>query len=424
MQSPEKNIIVYVAGLPKGAAESIRKYGEKNNRTYRIMVVWDQKIAPKTVANYPDADIFLPIDFKSDESIKEALAPYAEELLAITCRAESYLSRFIKIIPHVKYLNVPTVESLEWATDKLMMRRRFALHAKKYSPKYAVVKENTALERKRVIEKIGFPLIMKPTNLAQSLLVTVCYHEEELKNALTTGFKKIKKVYSNNGRLEVPKLMVEAYMEGDMFSIDAYVDGDGLVYYCPVVKVVTGKQIGHDDFYNYLHMTPAKLKEVSIMRAQEAAKAGIDALNLRNTTVHVELMRVDDEWKLIEIGARVGGFRCALYRQSCDIDHSLNDVLIRMGKKPVIPKKCHGYAATLKWYPKKEGVLTKMKGIKKIQELESFNEISVNSKVGDRSIFAKNGGKAVFSVTLSNPDRSKLLADIRRVEKSVDIQTE
>lgn len=425
MQPKVKNIIAYVASLPKGAAESIRKYEKKERTKFRVMLIWDRKIDPKkTAADFPEADIFLPIDFKHAESIAEALLPYQEELIAITCRTESYLSRFIKIIPHVPYLRTPSTQSLEWSTDKLMMRRRFALLAKEYSPKYAVVKENSKMERDRVIAKIGFPMIMKPTNLAQSLLVTICYHEEELKEALTSGFKKISKIYSNNGRSETPQLMVEQYMEGDMFSVDAYVNDDGGIQFCPMVKVVTGKQIGHDDFYNYLHMSPTGLKSTSIENAHKAAEAGIHALGLRNTTVHVELMKIEDDWKLIEIGARIGGFRVALHSLSCGIDHSLNDVLVRMGKKTIVPKKCNGYAASLKWYPKKEGTLVKMKGIKKIQEVASFKEISINSKVGDKSTFAKNGGKAVFSVTLCNESRSELLADIRRIEKGIDIQTQ
>ena len=180
----------------------------------------------------------------------------------------------------------------------------------------------------------------------------------------------------------------------------------------------------HDDFYNYLHLSPTALKKHSIERAHEAATAGIHALGLRNTTAHVELMKIDDEWKLIEIGPRVGGFRDKLHSLSCGIDHSLNDILIRFPKKPLIPKKCKGFAATLKWYPKSEGKIIKLKGIKKCQELKSFVAIKLIKKIGDTCQFAKNGGKAVFTITLYNTERSKLLADIRRIEQLVDVQVQ
>lgn len=424
-KKPEKNIIAYVMGVPDGTIESIRRYERDTKQKFRTMLVWD-KNAPqkKTAVDFPQIDIFLNVDFNDMGTIAEELAPYQDELRAITCRAESYLSRFIEIIPHVPYLRTPTTESLRWSTDKLEMRRRFKILAKQYSPNYALVKENTKNERKRIIEKIKFPMIVKPTNLAQSLLVTVCYHEDELKRALTELKKKIDKIYAENGRTEMPRIIVEEFMEGDMYSVDAYVNSRGKVYFCPMVRVLTGHNIGHDDFFNYLHMTPTGLKMTSIERAHEAAEAGIHALGLRNTTTHVELMKIDDEWKLIEIGARVGGFRDKLHRLSCDIDHSLNDILIRLPKKPVIPKKCKGFAATLKWYPKQEGKLVKLKGIKKIQELTSFVDITLGKKLGERCRFAKNGGKAVFTVTLFNSERSKLLADIRRIEKLIDIQVE
>lgn len=407
-------------GLPNSAVESIRAYEKAEKKKFRIMHIVDARSRkPLTTQGVPD--IVVEVDFTKPHKIVEALLPYQDELLAITSRAESHMLKFAAVIPHVPYLRTPSTESLEWATDKLKMRRRFALYNKKIIPPFTYVKENSKKERKRIIEKVGFPMIVKPANLAQSLLVTICYHEEELEKALRSSFRKIRKIYGENNRKEAPNMMVEGFMDGDMYSVDAYVNGRGDVYFCPLVRVKTGRDIGHDDFYNYLHITPTALKKATIERAREAAEDGIHALGLRNTTAHVELMKIDDEWKLIEIGPRIGGFRPKLHQLSCDIDHSLNDVLIRMPKKPVIPKKCKGYAAALKWYPKKEGIIVQLKGIKKIQGLASFVEIVVSKKVGDRCYFAKNGGKAVFTVTLYNRDRAKLLADIRRVEQLVKI---
>jgi len=421
---PQKNIILYVMGLPNGAVESIRKYEKETGQEFRIMLLWDSKVKMiKTIKDYPGLDILEKCDFSRPHKIASTLLPYQDELKAITCRSESNMLRFAKVVPHVPYLRAPSTESLKWSTDKYEMRKKFKLHDPKNTPKFTKIKENSKKERERIIDKVGFPMVVKPTNLAQSLLVSICYHEEELEKALRTSFRKLKKIYGENSREEAPNLIAEEYMDGNQYSLEAYVNGNGVVYFCPMVKVVTGRDIGHDDFYNYMHLTPTILKSTTIERAQNVAETGIHALGLRNTTAHVELMKVDDEWKLIEIGPRVGGFRHKLHELSCDIDHSMNDALIHFPKRPIIPKKCNGHAVTLKWFPKKEGLLTKLKGIKKIQTLESFHDISVKKKIGDRCHFAKNGGLAVFTVTLSNTDRSKLLADIRRIEQGVDIQT-
>ena len=107
---------------------------------------------------------------------------------------------------------------------------------------------------------------------------------------------------------------------------------------------------------------------------------------------------------------------------SCNIDHPLNDILIRIPRKPKIPKKCSGTAVYMKWFLPKEGTIASMTGIKKIEQLESFFKIEVNKKIGDRAVFARNGGKSVFNLYMSNSNRGALLADIRRVEQLVKIK--
>ena len=207
-----------------------------------------------------------------------------------------------------------------------------------------------------------------------------------------------------------------------MYSIDSYVNEYGEAVHCPLVKVITGKKIGHDDFYNYLQITPPLFKRSTVEKAEMVATKGIHALGLRNTITHTELMKIDDEWKVIEIGARMGGFRHVLHSLTCNIDHSLNDILIRIPQKPIMPKKCNSYACAMKWFANKEGRIIEMKGIKKIEQLESFHSIVVNKKNGDRAIFARHGGRSIFNLFLHNQERSKLLADIRRVEQLVKIK--
>ena len=423
----EKNIIAYVSQLPKGAIESIRNYGKATGLKFRVMLIMNKarNAESKTKKDYPGLDIFLEVDFSASDKIEAALLPYAEKLYAVTTRAESFMSDFIKIIPNVPYVRTPTTESLRWASDKLLMRRRLSAYDKKLTPKFIEVKKNTKESRKRIIKKIGFPLVVKPTNLAQSLLVSVCHHEEELEQALRKTFGVIERTYSENGRTETPKIIVEEFMDGLMYSVDAYVSARGRITFCPLVRTKTGKEVGFDDFFGYLQITPTILSAESVYKAQEVAAKGVHALALRSTTVHVELMRMDNTWKVIEIGARIGGFRHDLHLLTCGIDHSMNDVLIRAGVAPIVPKKCGMYGAAMKWYPKSEGVITKVSGVKRLEKLSSFVRFDGDiKKKGDLIKFAKHGGKAVFRLILAHEDRSKLMADIRRVEESVKIKVE
>lgn len=369
-------------------------------------------------------DILVECDFSKSNKIAEALLPYQNQLLAITCRGDNYIQHLIEVIPHVPYLRTPTSESLKWATDKYEMRKRFRLYDPKITPAFTRVMENSKKERARVIAKVGLPMIVKPTNLGASLFVAICYHEEELEQTLGTIFRKIRKAYKDDKRMEEPKVIAEQYMEGDMYSIDSYVDGRGNIYHCPMVRVTTGKQIGHDDFYGYKQTTPTALKKETIENAHDVTETAIRALGLRSTSAHTELMKIDDDWKVIEVGPRLGGFRDTLHSLSCDIEHTVNDILVRIPRKPVIPKKCKGFSTAIKWFEAKEGKIVEMKGIKKIETLESFHSIQMNKKVGDRAVFARNGGRSIFNVFMYNADRSKLLADIRRLEQMVKIKVE
>ena len=416
----QKNIIAFVANLPPSSVESIREYSKKTGQTYRLMLIQDKRhTLTKREAEY---DLLVQIDFSKSEKISEALLPYEGELLAITCRSEANIARFAKIIPCVPYLRTPTSESLMWATDKYEMRKRFKLYDPKITPHFTRVKDTSVTERKRIIEKVGFPMIIKPANLAASLFVTICYHEDELKTALATCFRKIRRAYEKDKRLEEPKVIAEQYMEGDIYSIDSYVNSRGSIYHLPMVRVKTGKDIGHQDFYGYQQMTPTILKRDTIKRAEAVTEIAIHALGLRSTTAHTELMKIDGEFKVIEVGPRMGGARDKLYSLSCDIDHPLNDVLIRIPRKPKIPKKCKGNAVYMKWFLPKEGTIVSMTGIKKIEQLESFYKIEVNKKIGDRATFARSGGRSIFNLYMFNSDRAKLLADIRRVEQLVKIK--
>lgn len=414
----KKHIVVFVDMAPKQAVNEVKKEMPDS----KVLLLRDQKNKISDTKKKLAADIVEYVDFTDPDKIAATLLPYQKELLLITARGESGASRLGLVAPHVPYLRTPTPESIIWATDKYEMRKRLRIYDRKITPEFALIRGATKQERQRLIEKVGFPMVLKPVALEESKLVTICYHEEELEKALKNMFRKLRVEYTKLNRLQDPTAMAEAYMEGEMYSVDSYVDSRGKIWHCPLVKVKTGKDIGHQDFYNYLQMTPTILKKQTVERAQLVAEKAIHSLGLRSVTAHIELMKIDDEWKVIEVGPRIGGFRPLLYDLSCDINHSLNDILIRKPKRPVIPKKCKGFACAMKWFADKEGVISEMKGIKKIEEVSSFESMTINKNVGDRSIFARNGGRSIFNLFMYNADRSKLLADIRRVEQMVEVK--
>lgn len=421
----KQNIILFVNRVATETIKSLKEYGRKTNQRFRIGLIRDSRLnSLANIQKKQKIDILIVCDTTKPSSIEKALLPHQEELLAINCWKEKDIPYFAKIVPFVPYLLTPSTEALFWSSDKIAMRERLTSHDKNISPKFKVIKHASKKAVEQIREEVGLPVVVKPAGLASSLLVSVCFHKEELLKVLRKTFRKIRTTYKEQGRKTEPKVLAEEFMEGELYSIEAYVSNRGKIDFIPMIYSQTGRSLGFDDFFIYKRLTPANLKPDSISKAQEVSRKAIRALGLKNTTAHVEMIKTEHGWKIVEVGARVGGYRQEMYKMCFGIDNELNDVLIRIPKKPIIPKRQKGFAGYLKFYPKEEGVITKILGLKKIKALSSFKKIIVYAKLGETAKFAKHGGQGLCDVTLFNKDRSNLLADIRRVEQTLIIETE
>lgn len=422
-EANERDMILFVGSYLSSQRDSLKKLSTSLDKNLKACVLLDMaQLRPKGSIVSDSKTAVLECKFSSQTAIQRTLLPYRHRFLAVTCRAEKNIPLLRKTVPHVPYINTPTELSLEWTTDKIRMRQMLRNYDKEISPKFIVVHDASEETLTKIEKKVGFPLIIKPAGLAKSLLVTLCYHREELEANLKNTVKKINKIYKKERGRGEPQILVEEFMEGAMYSIDSYVNQRGVVYHAPMVHVRTGRSVGFDDFFGYSRLTPVKLKPHRVEKARQTAEKAIEALNLRSTTCHIELMRTEDGWRIIELGPRVGGFRDEMYKLSYGFDHTTNDILIRIPKKPVLPKKVRGYTSVMQFYPPKKGRLEKLEGVKKIRNLESFTRINLKKKVGDMCDFARNGDDPIFDIVLFNKQRSRLLADIRRLEQTVKIQ--
>lgn len=422
-EAQERDMILFVGSyLPaqKSALNKLSKMLGKNIRPLVLIDVTDSNARSNITTD--SKAVIVPCDFSSHPAIEKSLRDYKQRLLAITCRSERNIPMLKKVIPHVPYINTPTELSLDWTTDKIRMRQMLQSYDKSISPKFLIVHDASKETLDRIEKRVGFPLIIKPSGLAASLLVTLCYHREELEANLKNTVKKIDQIYKKKKGRGEPQILVEEFMEGAMFSVDVYVNQRGVTYSTPLVHVKTGRSVGFDDFFGYMRITPVVLRPHKIENARRVAEKAVEAMGLRSTTCHIELMKTEDGWKIIELGPRVGGFRHEMYELSYGLDHSLNDILIRVPKKPLLPKKVRGYTVVMQFYARKKGRLKSLEGINKIRRLESFNNINITKKIGEMCDFARNGDDPVFTITLFNKSRSRMLADIRRLEQTVKIK--
>ncbi len=424
---PTKNIILFINNISAIGLDDILKIKNDNKKVeIAVMGPFRQKGWVKKSKKH-GVDYILPVDYNKPDSITKALRPIQDRLLAITCRNDKAVFDFAEIIPYVPYLKTPTSDSLKWASDKILMRERFQMYDSSISPKFVLVNDlsknkiNTII--KDVEADIKYPVIVKPAHLHSSLLVSKCNTKQELESSLKVTFQKIVAVYKKDKTKSTPQILIEEFMDGDKYSVDAYVDSRGSMIFCPFVYNRSGRQIGFDDFFEYELSNRPVLTKAESAGGLEAATKAVHALALCNTSAHIELIKTNHGWKVIEVGARIGGFRHKLHKFSHGITHAANDVRVRIPQKITIPKVRKKYTGAFNFYARSEGRLESIKGINKVKNLKSFVELSTLKHRGDICRFAKHGGKRVLTIWLVHKDLKQWKKDIAKMEELVEIVT-
>ena len=419
-----KNVIIFVNAVRPATFAALDMFERQTGRTFEPVVLVDEKIRESISACNGQDRLPRPVsvvcaDFSSAESIRSALKPYEGRIFAVTSQYENSVAELQKLVPYFPYLPMPTERSLTWATEKKLMRKMLEAYDASLVPGYMEVPNASAATIANVEAQLHYPMIVKPSGLEGSLLVSMVQNREDLQSTLEYTFAEIQKGYNTWIKRQKPAILVEEFMEGDMYSVDTYVAADGTCCHTPPAKVVTGRKVGFDDFFGYQRITPAGLDAENYALAQATAEKACHALGLRAVTGHVELMKTPRGWKVIELGPRIGGYRHDIYNLSYGINHIVNDIRNRAGEVPEVPSDVLAHTVVFNIYARKEGVLESIDGLETVKALPSFVSVRQLLFLGDEARFAKNNGDPVFEVILSNADETQFLADIATLEREL-----
>jgi len=421
-KDPDKDIVLFVGKINNDHIGSVRQLEELLGRKLKIALITTpkKKITPDMQKKI---DILIHCNMNISSAIEDALMPYRTKILTVMAKYEFSIELLTRIAPFFPYLRMSNYRSLKISNDKLEMRKTFRKYYPKISPKFIHVKKYSESIIKDIIKEIDFPCVIKPTNLSASKLIVNVFYKEELEKNLKEVMKKIKALYKKSDVQTQPKIIVESFMEGQMYSIDAYVNSYGKLYYTPIIEIKTGKDVGYDDLFMYTQITPSLIDKEEEKKAQEVVAKGTHAIGLRSSTVHCELMRTAKGWKIIEMAGRPGGFRDEIFHHSYDFWHHLNDLLIHLGNKPIIKKKAKKHVVFMKFWPKTPGKIKAIKGLQTAKKLKSIVRFRQNKKVGDYAGRSKHGHMPILGFTLATKTRSDLMGDIRKLEKWIQIET-
>lgn len=424
--TPLKNVILLVNDIRPEYVEAFNMLEKKTNTKLRGIVLLDSKVKNLGLNMAPLKHEFevRVCDFDNLISMQYATKDIVENVLLVACQSERNQPYLAKLVPFLTYNVLPSESAISWSISKSKMRDLLSSFDGSLVPKYVVI-ESSDMDIDKATTNMKFPMIVKPNGLAESMLVSRCNDKKQLHKIVDLAFKKINEVYKRDNGRGKPMLLIEEFIEGDMFSIDAYIDNEGVIYHLPIIHVTTAHAAGYEGFYSYRNDVLDKNMRLSVDEegAKLAVTKALKALKLRNSVAHVELFSTVEGWKVIELGPRIGGYRQDMYYFGYGIHHAFNEFLLKSGFEPIIYQDLKEYCNIVNVYAEQEGVISSIEGLEVARDLESVVYLDQYGKIGDNAYFSTNGGKLILDGVLKNKSFDLLNKDNQALRNSIKIIT-
>jgi hypothetical protein len=418
-----KNVIVLVNDYYEEYGRAVHRLAEYLGRPLRGIMLIDKRLK-EAGQNLPDTSgEFEEVicEFSNDAELRATVKRFEHELLVVTCGGESSQMDFQRVLPHVPYVLGPSERSIEWATHKGKMREIMGAYDPRLVPKLLTVADASEKQIDMVIESLTFPMMVKPTGLSDSTLVTKVHTKQELGRALRDSFAALEDTYKRNRGNGKPGILVEEFMEGDLYSIDGYASQSGQVWLLPLLRSKSAYHVGLPGFYIYQTETYHELTEEEDRAGKQVAQAAIHAVGLRSSVAHIELYKTADGWKVIELAARPGALRQEVYEASYGVDHALNELLLKIGLEPQLSAGRRTHSMVFKVYPEVEGEIVSIEGITEARHNPATYTINEFVKPGDHVLPITEGGSVAVQGVLCGLDVDALRKDVSATRAGIKI---
>lgn len=310
------------------------------------------------------------------------------------------VTRFEPLVPLLGYLCDkygfvgPNFESCMNARDKLLMRRKL----KEFNvPQPEFYEVNNLDELKSAALKLGYPFILKPISGAKSRFIQKVNSENELEKCFDIAYNGCMEHDGNlfrNYSFDMDNsfrntFLAEECIVGKQVTTTSFIVNDQ-IFHLSVADLITGQDVGVNAFYLISRTTPSVLPFDVQEDICKISSMGIKALGVNNTALHPELILTSDGPKIIEIAARVGGYRTEMTKDAFGID--LNEVVVKiaLGEDVDFVKKFVKASTAIEVWPLKSGELMSdliLEG--------DFSFVKINNKKGSLYQVPPHGEKPV-----------------------------
>lgn len=271
----------------------------------------------------------------------------ADRVAGIICYDES---RIVATASVAQALGLPTspAEAIERCRDKHLTRQALDAAGVAQATSVAVRSEEEAAS---AAARLGYPVVLKPRNLAASFGVTRADSAEELAVAYARARAVILPETPEQYEDDV---LIEEYLDGPEISIDVACF-DGRVAPLVVAHKECAFAPAFEEVGHVVDGADALLQDGHL---HELLRRAHLAVGFSTGMTHVELRRTVDGFKVIEINARLGGDLIPYLGQlATGVDLSLVAAAIACGQAPDLTPSASRVAAVRFYYPEEDLVV-------------------------------------------------------------------
>ncbi|MFT8457793.1 MAG: ATP-grasp domain-containing protein [Liquorilactobacillus ghanensis] len=339
-----------------------------------VIVIVSDRSNPQKYGYAASYDDLIVADIRDDNAIYQAIikSPYAN--FAALIPATDYVTEVTaKVATRLgKFSN--SVKATKRARNKDLAREQFAKNNVP-SAKFQVVSDER--DAKLAAYKIGYPLILKPTNTASSIDVFYIQNEAELQ----MRFEQIVKLKTSYMNFPVRhEYIMEEFLTGPEFSVELFLYQNQIAF-----SEVTEKHTTQPPFFVELeHIFPTTIEIEKKSEIINTAYQAAQALDFHDGPLHIEVKLTKNGPKIVEVNGRPGGDNITsdLVINAYGINIFEKTVQLYLHEKLSFKKTQQKFTATVFFFAQSKGILQKINGWNSMCQQSGVVRASITKRVG------------------------------------------
>ena len=266
--------------------------------------------------------------------------------------------------------------------DRCANKDEFKAYCREYgvdcTPEYDITRETT----KEELEKIDYPIIIKPVDGCSSAGITVCNSAEEVASALEKAYAASKK----------GKIIAEKYIQndGEIFSV-RYMLRDGEAYPYFMMDTYVADPIHRTSLISGYTHAPSKYAKYYMENMDKDVRRMLKGMGLKNGSAFIQSLPCDGKIYFHEMGYRLSGGMIFKLTEPLTNVHDMKMMLryavgggsITEEEAAKIDLECHGKIGGQLMMPLNAGTIGRVEGVEEIKKHPAVVNYLQYYNVGD-----------------------------------------